>query len=158
MKEIYKRSLDEKMMKGGIGLYFNSGYLNNSKLPFKDKSKPLIVGSCGTYRLRATRKLPTWSPRGRVDYQLLYVAGGKAHFYLNGEDQVVSAGHMVLYHPKEEQHYEYFGEDRPEVYWVHFTGGDVRNTLHHYDIPLDEHVFYCGTQSEYENLFKKMIE
>ncbi|MBQ4088494.1 MAG: helix-turn-helix transcriptional regulator [Clostridia bacterium] len=139
-------------------MYFNSGYLNNSKLPFKDKSRPLIVGSCGTYRLRTKKKLPTWMPRGRPDYQLLYVAAGKTHFFINGEDTVVSAGHMVLYHPKEEQHYEYYGEDKPEVYWVHFTGSDVRNILRHYDIPLDEHVFFCGTPTTYAMLFKQMID
>ena len=36
------------------GMYFNSGYLNNSRLDFKDYSKPLVVGSCGTYRLEKT--------------------------------------------------------------------------------------------------------
>lgn len=97
-------------------MYINSGYLNNSKLPFKDKSQPLIVGSCGTYRLKAHKKLPTWAPRGRVDWQLLFVASGKTHFYIGGKDQIVTAGHMVLFQPKEEQHYEYFGEDKPEVY------------------------------------------
>ena len=35
-------------------MYFNSGYLNNSRLDFKDYSKPLVVGSCGTYRLKKT--------------------------------------------------------------------------------------------------------
>jgi len=139
-------------------MYFSSGYLNNNKLPFKDRSKPIIVGSCGAYRLTTKKRLPTWSPHGRVDYQLLYVAAGKAHFYIGGEDKVVTAGHMVLYQPKEEQHYEYFGADKPEVYWVHFTGGDVRNTLRHYDIPLNDHVFYCGTPSTYVLLFKQMIE
>ena len=139
-------------------MYFSSGYLNNNKLPFKDKSKPIIVGSCGTYRLKTKKKLPTWSPHGRVDYQLLYISAGKAHFYIGGEDKVVTAGHMVLYQPKEEQRYEYFGADKPEVYWVHFTGGDVRNILRHYDIPMDEHIFYCGTPSTYAMLFKQMIE
>ena len=139
-------------------MYFSSGYLNNNKLPFKDRSKPIIVGSCGAYRLTTKKRLPTWSPHGRVDYQLLYVAAGKAHFYIGGEDKVVTAGHMVLYQPKEEQHYEYFGAEKPEVYWVHFTGGDVRNTLRHYDIPLNDHVFYCGTPSTYVLLFKQMIE
>ena len=43
-------------------MYFSSGYLNNNKLPFKDKSKPLIVGSCGTYRLKTKKKLPAWPP------------------------------------------------------------------------------------------------
>lgn len=82
-------------------MYINSGYLNNSRLPFKDKSKPLIVGSCGTYRLRTKERLPTWRPRGRLDYQLLYVASGKTVFYFNGEPKEVAAGHMILFHPRQ---------------------------------------------------------
>ena len=139
-------------------MYINSGYLNNSKLPFKDKSQPLIVGSCGTYRLKTHKKLPTWAPRGRVDWQLLFVASGKTHFYIGGKDQIVTAGHMVLFQPKEEQHYEYFGEDKPEVYWVHFTGSSVTEILRSYDIPLDEHIFFAGTPAAYTQLFKNMIE
>lgn len=107
-------------------MYLNSGYLNNSRLPFKDKSAPLIVGSCGTYRLRTRDRLPTKRPRGRLDYQLLYVASGKTHFIINGKDREVSAGHMVLYLPRQEQDYVYYGKDKPEVYWVHFTGSDVK--------------------------------
>ena len=63
-------------------MYVNSAYLNNSLIDFKDKSQPLIVGSCGTYRLLTRPKLPTHRPRGRIDFQLLYIASGKAHFYL----------------------------------------------------------------------------
>ena len=33
-------------------MYINSGYLHNSLVDFKDKSRPLVVGSCGTYKLR----------------------------------------------------------------------------------------------------------
>lgn len=62
-------------------MYINSGYLHNSLLDFKDKSKPLVVGSCGTYRLIHQPKLPTYRPRGRIDYQLLYIAAGKGHFF-----------------------------------------------------------------------------
>ena len=138
-------------------MYINSGYLNNSRLPFKDKSKPLIVGSCGTYRLRNKQKLPTWWAKGRIDWQLLYIASGKAHFYINDEDVVVTAGHMVLYPPKQVMHYEYFGKDKPEVYWVHFTGGEVKNILRHYDIPMDKSVFYSGNAATYGYLFKEMI-
>lgn len=138
-------------------MYVNSGYLNNSRLPFKDKSKPLIVGSCGTYRLRNTPKLPTWWSKGRVDYQLLYVASGKTHFYINGEDIEVTAGNMVLFLPKQVMHYEYFGKDKPEVYWVHFTGSNVKNILRQYDIPLDQNVFYSGSSSTYAYIFKEMI-
>ena len=45
-------------------MYLNSGYLNNTHLDFKDKSRPLIVGSCGTYRLSTHPRLPTYRPRG----------------------------------------------------------------------------------------------
>ena len=138
-------------------MYINSGYLNNSKVPFKDKSRPLIVGSCGTYRLRTKDRLPTWRPRGRLDYQLLYIASGKTIFYFNGEAKEVPAGHMVLFQPRQEQHYEYYAVDRPEVYWVHFTGSDVKNILKHYDIPLDKNVIYSGSSATYAYLFKEMI-
>ena len=138
-------------------MYINSGYLNNSRVPFKDKSKPLLVGSCGTYRLQTVKKLPTWRPRGRLDYQLLYVVSGKAHFYFDDAERIVTAGHMVLFQPRQEQHYEYFGTDKTEVYWVHFTGSNVKNILRRYDIPLDTPVFYSGTSVIYAYLFKEMI-
>lgn len=138
-------------------MYINSGYLNNSRLPFKDKSRPLIVGSCGTYRLSRKYKLPTWWSKGRIDWQLLYVCSGKAHFYIGDQDVIVTAGNMVLYQPKQVMHYEYFGKDKPEVYWTHFTGSEVRNILKKYEIPLDTNVFYAGNSPTYAYLFKEMI-
>ena len=139
-------------------MYLNSGYLNNSRLPLKDKSVPLLVSSCGTYRLLTRDRLPTKRPRGRLDYQLLYVASGKAHFLINGENREVTAGHMVLYLPRQTQDYVYYGKDKPEVYWVHFTGSDVKNILRHHQIPLDENIFYCGVVSTYAYLFKEIIQ
>ena len=138
-------------------MYTNNAYLNNSTLDIKDKSKPLIVTSCGTYHLYTRPKLPTWRPRGRRDFQLLYIASGKAHFHFDGKKQIVTAGHMVLYRPKEPQKYEYYGEDQTEVYWVHFTGGNVTNILRSYGITDDKKVFYCGSGLDYKNLFRSMI-
>ena len=138
-------------------MYLNSGYLNNSRVAFIDKSRPLIVGSCGTYRLSNKYKLPTWWRSGRIDWQLLYVASGKAHFYIKGQDIVVTSGNMVLFQPKQEMHYAYFGKDKPEVYWVHFTGSSVRAILRKHDIPLDNNVFYAGNSPTYAYLFKEMI-
>ena len=139
-------------------MYINAAYLNNCKLDIKDKSKPLIVTSCGTYRLYSHPKLPTWRPRGRLDYQLLYIASGKAHFHFNGKEEIVTAGHMVLYRPKEPQKYEYYGEDQTEAYWVHFTGSDVKNILRSYGISDDIRIFYCGSGLEYQNHFRSMIQ
>lgn len=138
-------------------MYTNNAYLNNTTKDIKDKSKPLIVTSCGTYKLYTKPKLPTWRPRGRLDFQLLYIAAGKAHFHFDGKEQIVTAGHMVLYRPKEPQKYEYYGEDQTEVYWVHFTGGNVTNILRSYGLSDDKRVFYCGSALDYRNLFRTMI-
>lgn len=83
-------------------MYTNNAYLNDSHIDRKDKSNPLVVTMCGTYKLYTKPKLPTWRPRGRVDFQLLYVASGKAHFYFDKDstDTIVHAGHMVYIGPK----------------------------------------------------------
>ncbi len=141
-------------------MYMNSAYLNNSRVDFMDKSRPLIVCCCGTYHLFTRPKLPTYRPRGRLDFQLLYIASGKAHFYFGdgGEDMVVTAGHVVVYRPKEPQRYVYYGNDQTEVYWVHFTGSDVKNILRSYGIADNMCVIRTGTSLEYTKIFKQMIQ
>lgn len=139
-------------------MYINAGYLNNSRTDFKDNSTPLVVGSCGTYRLKTRPKLPTYWQKGRRDYQILYVANGKTHFWFDGKEKIVSAGHMVLYKPEEIQKYVYYLDDNPEVFWIHFTGSDVKNILAYHGISLDEHVFYCGVLPDYKALFRKIIQ
>ncbi len=139
-------------------MYMNVAYWHNTLIDFKDKKHPLFVGSCGTYHLFTRPKLPTHRPRGRLDFQLLYVASGKAHFYFNGTEEIVTAGHMVIYRPKEEQRYYYYGVDQPEVYWVHFTGNNVKNILRQYGIADSSHVIYTGTSLEYKRIFTQMIQ
>lgn len=140
-------------------MYINSSYKNHSVLDFKDKSKPLIVGSCGTYRLSSLPKLPTYRPRGRVDFQIIYIASGRAYFHFGSPENetVVTAGNIVLFRPKELQKYEYYGIDKTEVYWVHFTGSDVKNILRKYGFPDDKRIFAVGTSLEYERVFKRII-
>ena len=141
-------------------MYINSGYHNHSLIDFKDKSRPLIVGSCGTYRLSSHPKLPTYRPKGRLDFQIIYIAAGRAHFHFDNDEEetIVHAGHMVLYRPKEPQKYVYYAKDHTEVYWVHFTGSSVTNLLRSYGITKDKRVFYCGSDPEYKNLFSVMIK
>lgn len=140
-------------------MYMNSGYLNHSCLDIKDKSRPLIVGSCGTYRLSMLPKLPTYRPRGRLDFQIIYVASGCGHFHFEKPENetIVPAGNIVLYRPKELQKYEYYGEDKTEVYWIHFTGNDVKNILRKYGFADSRRIFPVGTSLEYEQIFKSII-
>lgn len=141
-------------------MYMNSAYLNNSLIDFRDKSRPLIVGSCGTYHLFTRPELPTHRPGGRLDFQILYVASGQTHFYLESpeKDTIVTAGHMVVYRPGEPQKYVYYGDEQAEVYWVHFTGNNVRNILRRYGIMDNMRVIDTGTSMEYTRIFKQMIQ
>ena len=62
-------------------MYINAAYLNNHLPAVVDKSKPLIVTSCGNYRVKTRPVVETKRPSGRSDYQLLYIASGKGHFF-----------------------------------------------------------------------------
>ena len=139
-------------------MYMDSVYWHNQHTHFKDKTHPIFVSSCGTYHLHTLSKLPTYRPRGRLDWQILYIASGKAHFYFDGKEEVVTAGNMVLYRPREEQRYYYYGADKTEVYWVHFTGNNVKNILRSYGITDDLHVIHTGTSLEYKQIFLQMIQ
>lgn len=140
-------------------MYMNSGYLNHSLRDFKDKRYPLVVGSCGTYRLSVLPKLPTYRPRGRLDYQIIFVASGCGHFHFDNPENetIVPAGNIVLYRPKEFQKYEYYGEDKTEVYWIHFTGSNVKNILRQYGFADNRRIFPVGTSLEYVQIFKDII-
>ncbi len=137
-------------------MYVNSGYLFNSRTPFKENKKALRILSAGTYQLHTWPKLPTWRPKGRVDWQLVYVSAGEGHFILGGKDVTVPAGNMVLYQPKQEQRYYFLGTDRSQYWFVHFTGRQVKNILKKYEIPLDGYIIHTGLSYEYEDLFRKM--
>ena len=63
---------------------------------------------------------------------------------------------MVLYQPKQEQHYYFLGADRSQYWFVHFTGRQVKNILKRCDIPLDGYIIHTGLSYEYEDLFRKM--
>ena len=140
----------------GQDLYVNAGYLFNSRVPFKEKKMPLRILSAGTYQLFTRPRLPTWRPKGRVDWQLIYIAAGEGHFVLGGKEVVVPAGNMVLYQPKQQQKYYYLGTDTSQYWFVHFTGRDVRSILTHYEIPLDGYILHTGLSRDYEDLFRRM--
>ena len=151
--------MTEIMKQEGIpekDLYVNSGYLFNSRVPFREKKRPLRILSAGAYQLFSWPKLPTLRPRGRVDWQIIYIAAGKGHFILDGKEVIVPAGSMILYQPKQVQDYFYFGKDKTQVWFVHFTGREVRNIFSHYEIPTDGYILHTGISKEYEDLFRRM--
>ena len=138
-------------------MYVNSAYLNNHIPEVVDNVTPLLVTSCGNYRMKTRDVFETKRDKGRKDYQLLYIAAGKAHFFIDGKEHIVTAGNMIIFFPDEPQHYKYYKEERTAVYWVHFTGGHVDTILEHYNITRDEHIIYSGTSPDYQWLFSQII-
>lgn len=138
-------------------MYANVAYLNRTRDEFVDLSVPFLVTSCGNYRLDSG-VFPTSRPGGRSDWQLLYVAEGKTHFYIDGRERILTRGNMILFRPKDVQLYEYYGAERPDVYWVHFTGFDVEAMLEQCGISARETVFFAGTAPEYPRLYRQMIQ
>ena len=123
-----------------------------------DLSVPIRINNCGYYRVHTGPIIKTEHPEGRNDYQLLYIAHGKGHFFLNGKETIVTKGNMVLFRPGEPQVYYYYAQDKTEVYWVHFTGSQIEEYLAHYDIPRNENVFYTGASPDYQWLYNQMIQ
>lgn len=126
-------------------------------LHIEDKTVDLKINNCGHYIVKTVPIADTYVPEGRKDYQLLYIASGKAHFYFNGKDTVVNKGNMVIYRPGEPQIYDYYASDKTEVLWIHFTGAKVEEYLKKYEIPENNHVFYVGDSPDYQWVFKQII-
>lgn len=140
-------------------MYTNTGYLDIPDSRLTDFTVPLRINCCGIYRLRTRTTVSTLRAKGRPDYQLLYIASGKAEFVLNGVTLTVPSGNMVLYAPWERQQYSYYLKDKPEVLWVHFTGQEAQKLLEETGFRLDgRRILRTGCASRYQELFLALIK
>lgn len=124
-----------------------------------NKSVPIEINSCGTYRLGIRDEMETCRLEGRVDYQLIYIASGRGYFYFDNSDEptVVEAGNMVIYRPEEFQKYEYSGKDHANIYWIHFTGGGVGELFLKYGLDVNRNVISSGAEAFYSLTFDRII-
>ena len=140
-------------------MYINVAYVDDENPNVEDLTVPLKINNCGYYRIHSGPDIETPHPEGRNDYQLLYIAAGKGYFYFKGSETatVVTKGHMVLFRPKEPQVYNYYVEDKTEVYWIHFTGSKIEEYLDSYELPKDENVFFTGVSPDYPWFYNQII-
>ncbi len=134
-----------------------SGYYNRSG----DDDQPLnetalFVKSCGHYKLIHLKKMETIRPNGRYDLQLLYVAEGKAHFQIGDRSYDVGKGGLVLYRRGIPQHYYYILPEKPDVYWLHFTGRDAETLIDSLEL-VTEKPMQLQAKEEIIELFEKII-
>lgn len=131
-----------------------SGHLRSQRRisGYRDDVQPLVINCCGEQIFR-TRDYAQDRSCGRVDYQLIYLYKGVGHYLLDGKWQALSSGNLLLFCPGEPQVYAYRAKEQPEVYWIHFTGADVEDVLHHYGIQSG----YIGESMEIKNLYQTVI-
>ena len=135
-------------------MYTNYAYIAEVDQDIVDNSAPLLITASGYNRLLNRRVVITKRPRGRGDFQLLYIAAGKGHFFFGDEERVVSHGNIVVFRPGEKQLYHYYPEDQTESYWVHFTGSEAARLLD--ECGLLKNVYFVGT-SDYPAIFNQLI-
>lgn len=137
-------------------MYTNTGYRNLNDEQLEDYEVSLRINCCGVYRLLTLPVMVTNRPFGRPDYQILYIAAGKATFQLGNELREVPAGNIVLYLPHQCQHYSYCLADKPEVYWLHITGKEVHGLLGRAGFS-ENPVVYTGISPRYQDIFLSII-
>ncbi len=138
-------------------MFANAAYLGFPSEDIVATDRPLLVTAAGNYRIHKSHVYETDRPLGRGDYQLYYVASGKAHFFFDGKEKVISKGTVVLFRPGDAQKYAIYAADKPETYWVHFTGYDVERLLDYYQFSKGETLFYAGNTQDYQHIFRQMI-
>lgn len=137
-------------------MYSNSGYLNDIDIDILDQEHELSIYSCGNYRFISRKEMVTLRPNGRIDYQLIYVAQGKADFEKNGVRKELAAGSLILYRPLEPQKYYYYAQNTPELFWIHFSGYGAEALLDAAGFK-EQDMLEIGFTSEYTQLMNKMI-
>lgn len=139
-------------------MYANTGYLDGTDIDREELDRPLVVVSCGNYRLRTMPFLNTTRPQGRRDYQLMYVASGNVYYMLGKEERTATAGSLILFRPGYPQNYTYYRREQTEVYWVHFSGREAEEIIGDvFDQGGAVQVTEAGKSAEYPYLYLQMI-
>ena len=137
-------------------MYINRAEYGHSNV--EDLSKPIKINCCGNFLVDSPPGITTDHPDGRLDYQLIYIASGKGHFFFNGVEHIVTSGNMILFRPGDPLMYYYLPKDNTDVYWVHFTGYEIEKLLKEYKFPEKEHIFYTGVSPDYQWIYRQLIK
>jgi len=117
-----------------------------------DLTVPYSINCCGYDQI----DIDVSVKRTRMDWYLIYLINGAGHYIL-GEDTIsAKAGSVILYRPYQHQDYFYKAAEKPEIYWIHFTGNQVENLIDELGF-ADKNVYMVGLNSEYMEFFESII-
>jgi AraC-like DNA-binding protein len=132
---------------------FSSSIWNESEI--RNSDKHIMVIGCG-YQKFVTRDYSISRDSGRADFQLIYIINGNGWFTFKNERIEISTGNVIIYKPNEPQFYSYYYKQKPELYWIHFTGSIIPETLKKLSL-WQSSAFFVGKNAECMELFKKIM-
>ncbi len=94
-----------------------------------------VKASCGSHIIR---------PKGRKDYQLIYVADGILEVKRNGSVYTAEKGEVVIFKPDEVQDYRFANKEKNRTFYIHFTGDFCKE---YFDILKLQEVFIANVAS-----------
>ncbi len=134
-----------------------SGHLRRyrQECGYLDQKNYITVNCCG-YQKFITKDFTSERTDGRLDYQIIYISKGKGYYKIADQMVCVPEGNIVVFKPGEEQCYNYYYKEQPEVYWVHFTGYGARECLIEAELAGNA-VFYIGFSETAIDLYKRIM-
>ena len=118
----------ETVKNSGLGLRIVNGS-NPMESEFVSDA-PVHINSCGYNLFNPNiNRVQISRPRGRLDYQMIYIQEGSGEFLLNNRNQILSKGTLVLFRPHTPQVYSFFNDETTLAYFVHFTGTEIPSLL-----------------------------
>lgn len=76
----------------------------------------------------------TRRPKGRRDWQIIYIYNGYGYFQFDDEVKKVGPCSLVVYRPGEPQIYAYYHTEMPDTSYIHFSGTIVEDLLNKYNL------------------------
>lgn len=104
------------------------GRINQQLIVDSLTSTFLNAHSCGYHELHEQSHNINW-PKGRSDYQLIYITKGHGYFIINDENIHVSAGDVIIHPPMTPQVYNFSGQELTCYYSLHFIGANIHLEL-----------------------------
>ena len=103
-------------------IFFAKGY-EDSNIATQEY---LRVNNCGYFKNNPHENL-VQRPKGRQDYQLLYIEKGSGRFYIKNKRITLQTGQLYIFYPHESQVYTI--KPYTDYYWMHFAGTGADDTL-----------------------------
>lgn len=111
---------------------------------------------CAGHQLLSEHCYPTHRKNGRSDYQIIYLLKGKTRLVLDGKEEKIGGGTVVIYRPNEPQIYTHLNEEPLEAYWVHFSGYLIKDIFE--ELKLNGiRKYNIGYHADLANLMLEMI-